>query len=102
MHIKLGDEKSYNVTSIGTITFQRESGSPLRLKDVMFVLSLKKNLIFVTVLEDHGCEVIFIKGKAFLRHIAMGQVKQIRVCAKNLYKLDVEDCVALSTKAKKV
>lgn len=75
MRIKLGDKKSYNVTVIGTITFQRESGSPLRLKDVMFVLRLKKNLIFVTVLEDHGCEVIFIKGKVFVRYIAMGQVK---------------------------
>jgi len=29
-------------------------------------------------------------------------VKQIEVCVKNLYKLDVEDCVALSTKEEKV
>lgn len=102
MHIKLGDEKRYNVTGIGTVTFQRQSSSPLRLKDVMSVLGLKKNLIFVTVLEDHGCKVIFIKGKAFLRHIATGQVKKIGICVKNLYKLDVEDFSALSTKAENV
>ena len=76
--------------------------SCIRLKDVMFVLGLKKNLIFVAILEDHGCEVILIKGKAFLRHIATGQVKQIGVRVKNLYNLDVEDYVALSTKAEKV
>jgi hypothetical protein len=102
MHIEIGDDGRYNMTRIGTVTFQRESGSPLRLKDVMFVPGLKKNLISVAVLEDHGYDVIFSKGKAFLRHIATGQVKQIGVHVKNLYKLDVEDCVALSTKAEKV
>jgi len=71
MHIKLGDEKRYKVARTCTTTFERESVSPLRLKDVMFVPSLKKNRIFVAVLEDHRYDVIFSKGKAFLRHIAM-------------------------------
>lgn len=102
MKIKLGDEKRYNVIGIGIVTIQRESGSPLTLKDFMFFLGLKKNLIFVTVLEDHGCEVTFIKGKVFLRQIAMGEVKKIRVCVKNLHKLDVNDYAALSTKGEKV
>ena len=70
MYIKLGDDGRYNMTSIGTINFQSESGSPLRLKDVMFIQGLKKNIISVAVLEDHGYDVIFKKGKTFLRHIA--------------------------------
>jgi hypothetical protein len=102
MHIEMGDDGRYSMTDIGTVTFQRESGSPLTLKDVMYVPGLKKNLVSVAMLEDHGYDVIFSKGKAFLHHIASGQVKQIRVQVKNLYKLDVEDCVALSTKAEKV
>ena len=102
MHIELRDEKRYSDTEIGTITFKSESKSPLCLKYVMFVLGPKKNLIFKEVLEDHGYDVIFNKGKPFLRHIATEQVKQIRVRVKNLYKLDVEDCVALSSKAEKV
>jgi len=52
--------------------------------------------------EDYGYDVIFIKGKAFLHHIALGQVKQIRVWVKKLYKLDVEDCVSLRKKVEKV
>jgi len=64
----------------------------------MFVLDLKKNLVFVAVLQDCGYDVIFSKGKACLRHIATGQVKQIGVCVNNLYKINVEDRVALSTK----
>lgn len=37
LHIKLGDDGRYNMIKIGTFTFQRESSSPLRLKDVMFI-----------------------------------------------------------------
>ena len=49
MHIEMGDDGRYKVTRIGIDTFQRESGSPLRIKDVMFVLGLKKNRISVAV-----------------------------------------------------
>lgn len=68
----------------------------------MFIPGLEKNLIFVAVLEDHGYDVIFSKGKSFLRNIATRQVKQIGVCVRNMYKLDVEDFVVLSSKAEKV
>ena len=43
MHIEMGDDGRYNVTSIGTITFERESGKPFQLKDVMHVPGLKKS-----------------------------------------------------------
>lgn len=102
MHIELGDNEKYTVTKIGTLTFQREIGSSLRLKDVMFFPGLKKNLIFVAVLEDHRYDMIFNIGKTFLIHIATGQVKKIKDRVKNLYKLDVEDCIALSSKANKM
>jgi len=68
VHFELGNKKVYNTIEISTINFQRESRSHLRLKDVMFVLGLKKDLIFLAVLEDHGYVVILSKGKAFLRH----------------------------------
>ena len=75
MLIEMGDDGRYNMTGIGTITFHRESVSPLRLKDVMFVPGLKKNLVSIVVFEDRGYSVIFNKGKDFLRQIATGQVK---------------------------
>lgn len=75
MHIEMRDDGRYSTTDIGIVTFQRESSSPLRLKDVMFVSGLKKNLVSIVVLEYHGYDVIFSKGKAFMRHIAMGHVK---------------------------
>ena len=58
MHIEMGDDGRYSATDIGFVTFQRESVSPLTLKYVMYVLGFKKNLVSVTILEDHGYDVI--------------------------------------------
>ena len=100
MHIEIGDYKRYSVSGVGTVTFQREHGAPLTLTYVMYVPGLKKNLISVTMLEDKGYDVVFSKGKVFLRHITMRQVKQISSRVKNLYALEVQDaCKALSSKA---
>ena len=53
------------------------------------------------VLEDCGYDVIFNKGKVFLRHIATGRVKQINVRVKNLYALEFKDaCKDLKSKEK--
>jgi len=69
---------------------------------VKYVPRLKKNLVSVAILEEKGYDVVFSKGKAFLRHIATGQTKRIRIRVKNLYKLEVDDCVALSSKVELV
>lgn len=45
----------------------------------MHVPRLTKNLVYVSMLEDRGYDVIFSKGKAFLRNIAIGQVKKIGI-----------------------
>ena len=102
MHIDMGDDGRYSATGVGIITFQRELGNPLTLKYFMYVPGLKKYLVYVAMLEDHGYDVILSEGKAFLHHKSMGQVKKIGVRVNNLYKLDVEDYVALSMKAEKV
>ena len=78
-HIEMGDNGRYSATGIGIVTFEREKSSPLRLKSVMFIPRLKKNLIPVAILEDHGYASIFSKGKSFLRHITTKKVKQIGV-----------------------
>eukprot|EP00253_Pinus_taeda_P024812 PITA_24812 len=102
MHVEMGDNGKYSVTGLGTFTFQSENGAPLILNNVMYVHRLKKDLVSVSMLEDRVYDVIFSKGKAFLRHIAMGQVKKIGIRVKNLYKLEVEECDALRTKAESV
>ena len=72
------------------------------MTDVKYVPGLKNNLVSVAMLEDKGYDVVFNKGKVCLRHIAMGQTKRIGIQVKNLYKLEVDDCAALSTKVELV
>ena len=43
-NIEFGDDGRYRATNICTVTFQRESGSPLRLADVLYVPGLRKKL----------------------------------------------------------
>ena len=98
MCIEMGDDRKYSVSRVGTVSFHREHGAPLILTDVKYVPGLKKNLVSVAMLENKGYDVVFSKGKAFLRHIATGQTKRIGIRVKNLYKLELDDCAALSTK----
>eukprot|EP00253_Pinus_taeda_P008934 PITA_08934 len=101
MHLEMGDDGKYSVTGVCTITFHRKHAAPLTLKNVMHVPGLTKNLVSIAMLEDKGYDVIFSKGKAFLRHIARGQVKKIGIRVQNLYKIEVENCVVLSSKVEK-
>lgn len=102
MRIEMGDDGKYRVSGEDTIVFQREHGAPLTLTDVKYVPRLKKNLVSIAMLEDKGYDVVFSNGKAFLRHIATGQTKRIGIRVKNLYKLEVDDCATLSSKAELV
>jgi len=96
--IELGDDGKYTSRGVGTVSFDRESGSPLHLNDVLYVPGLKKNLVSVATLEDKGYDVIFNRGKAFLTHLAYGALKKIGARVKNLYKMQVETCATLSNK----
>jgi len=72
MHIEMGDDGRYSVIGLGIITFRREHEAPLTLNNVIYVPGMKNDLVSIAMLEDRGYDVIFSKGKAFLRHIAMG------------------------------
>eukprot|EP00253_Pinus_taeda_P036303 PITA_36303 len=102
MHIEMGDDGKYHVLGEGIVVFYREHGSPLTLIDAKYVPGVKKNLLSVMMLEDNGYDVVFSKGKAFLRHIATGQTKRIWIRVNNLYKMEVDDCAALSSKVESV
>lgn len=66
IHIKIWDDGKCIATGTGIFTFERKKSSPIHLKYVMFVPGLKKNMIYVVVLEDCGYDFIFSKGKSFL------------------------------------
>eukprot|EP00253_Pinus_taeda_P003971 PITA_03971 len=83
MCIEMGDDERYSVSRVGMVAFQREHEAPITLTDVKYVPGLKKNLVSVAMLEEKGYDVVFSKGKAFLRHIATGQTKRIGIQKKD-------------------
>ena len=62
MEVVLGDDSAVREVGHGTITFQRESMSPMVLWDVLYVPGLKKNLVSVSMIEDQGLGVSFLDG----------------------------------------
>jgi hypothetical protein len=74
------------------VRFQRESGKPLSINDVLFVLGLTKNLIYVSALEYKGYEVTFRDGRVLIHprgsNASMGKVLGVR--KDKLYKLQFE------------
>lgn len=98
--IGMGNYEKYSVLGVGMVIFQREHGACLTLTDVKYVPVLKRSMVSLAMLEDRGYDVVFSKGKVFLRHIITRQVKQIGSRVKNLYDLEVQDaCKALSSEA---
>ena len=79
MHIKMGDDGKYHVSGEGTVVLQSKHGAPLTLIDVNYVPGLKKNIVSVTTLENKGYDVVFSKGKVFLRHISTGKTKRFGI-----------------------
>ena len=102
VHIEMGDDGRYSATGIGTISFERESGKPFVLKEVMHVPVLKKNLISVAMLEDKGYDVVFSDGKAFLHCKATSETWRIGFQVKNLYQLQVDGYTAMVCKVEGV
>jgi hypothetical protein len=96
-NIVLGDNAKYKPASSGTVRFQRESGKPLSINDVLFIPGLTKTLIFVSALEDKGYEVTFRDGRVLIHpkgsNASMGKLLGVR--KDKLYKLQFELACAL-------
>jgi hypothetical protein len=63
LHVVLGDNARYIVKGVRTSTFQLDSDIPLQLSEVLYVLGMKRNFVFVSSLEDKSYKVTFSEGK---------------------------------------
>ena len=64
--VELGDDSTYKIEGVGSTSRQLDSGTVLHIDDVLYVPSLKKNLLSVAGLEDKGYKVLFMDKKFFL------------------------------------
>ena len=50
----------------GTIHFDREPMEPMLLRDVLYIPSMKKNIVSVSTIEDRGLGVYVLDGKVYI------------------------------------
>ena len=54
--VKLGDDYQYPIKCSGESSYKLDSGKSLTMKEVLFVLGLKKNLLSISTLDAKGNE----------------------------------------------
>jgi len=68
LQVELGDDSKHAIKGIGEASFRLDSGKPVKIKDVILVSGLKKNLLSISALEDQGYNVAFVRGKVLAWH----------------------------------
>ena len=64
--VSLGDNYQYPIKGIGEATYKLDSGTSMKMKDVLYVLGLKNNLLFISALDKKGFKVAFINGEVLM------------------------------------
>ena len=97
LEVELGDESIVRAVGVGTISFQRESLPPLAVSEVLYVLGLRKNLIFVSTIEAKGYGVTFRGGQVIMypKGSLIESGKVIGLCHERLYRFCFQPVGAL-------
>ena len=64
--VKLGDDYQYPIKGSGEASYKLNSGKSLKMKDVLYVPGLKKNLLSISALDAKGMRVAFVDGQVLM------------------------------------
>ena len=64
--VKLGDDYQYPIKGIGGASYKLDSKKYLKVKDVLYVPVLKKNLLSISALDAKGIRVSFDNGQVLM------------------------------------
>ena len=64
--VKLGDDYQYPIKGSGESSYKLDSGKSMKMKNILFVLGLKKNLLSISTLDEKGMRVAFIDGQVIM------------------------------------
>ena len=64
--VSLGDDYQYPTKGIGEESCKLDYGTPMKMKEVLYVLGLKKKLLSISTLDKKGNRVAFIYGQVLL------------------------------------
>ena len=59
--VTLGDDYQYPIKGVGESNYKLDSGTPMKMKDVLYVLGLTKNLLSISSLEKKCFRVAFYR-----------------------------------------
>jgi hypothetical protein len=64
--VKLDDDYQYPIRGVGKASYKLDSGKPMRMKDFLYVPSLKKNLLSISALDEKGFRFALIDGEVLM------------------------------------
>ena len=64
--VKLGDDYQYPIKGSGEASYNLDSRKSLKMKDVLYVPGLKKNLLSISALDAKGIRVAFVDGQVLM------------------------------------
>jgi hypothetical protein len=98
--VELGDDGTYDIKGFGSASFQLQSSNVFHIDEILYVPSLKKNLISVAVLERKGYSIAFTKGKALMwpSNGDLSSAMTIKTRESGLYKITGQVVQALAHK----
>jgi hypothetical protein len=89
--VKLNDDYKYPIKGVRETSYRLDSGKPMKIKDVLYVPSLKKNFLSISTLDEKGFKVSFVDGEDLMwsKGKSIDVVIVIGVQEGALYKLKV-------------
>jgi hypothetical protein len=87
--VTLGDDYQFLIKGVGESNYKLNLGTPMKMKDILYVSGLTRNLLSISTLEKKGFRIAFIDGEVLMW--AKGKtMKEVIVIGKEeggLYKL---------------
>jgi hypothetical protein len=96
--VLVGDDYQYPIKGMGEPTYKLDSRTPMRLKDVLYVPGLKKNLLSISALDNKCFKFAFIYGEFLMwsKGKTIEYVVFIGIEEGGLYKLKGHSYVSLT------
>ena len=64
--LSLVDDYQYPIKGIDEASYKLDSGTSMRMKEVLYVPGLTKNLLFILALDKKGYRVAFLDGQVLM------------------------------------
>ena len=64
--MKLGDDYQYTIKDSGESSYKLDSRNSMKMKNVLFVPGLKKNLLSISTLDAKGMRVSFVDDQVLM------------------------------------